>query len=262
MPLPAELYNAIFDQCIPHKSLMAAWGLVSRDHLVSSRFHLFASVRLDYTNAHEFVDILDTPSCDISSLVQEITISNRSAQSWFSSVLPRLPPFPNVTTLRLHNSKSVLTQDIRDLLHTILHAVTILDISNFRFAYRNAAIEFVCGFPALEALAFFPNITSNLATAAPAQIPRTLRTLALRCATQDQPNWFLADLAQPSLAPALTTLRVREAGARDFPLLERAVKNMGESLESFTLDFPTQSSKRHSFRTTSLTQIRLCVSSS
>ncbi|KAJ6632322.1 hypothetical protein B0H10DRAFT_12023 [Mycena sp. CBHHK59/15] len=237
MALPAEIYNLIFDECISDKSRMAAWGLVHKDYLVSSRFHLFSSVRLDYANAHEFADILDAPSCDITPLIQDLVLSNRSAEpSWFPHVLPRLPAFPNVTTLCLRNSKSVLTEDMRTLLHATLPALTTLEIVNFPFAYRAAAIEFACGFPTLEALTFFPKVTSTLAPATRAQIPHTLRTLALRCAIDEQPNWFLADLAHPSL-PALTTLRVREAGARDFPVLVRALARLGDSLESFALDF-------------------------
>ncbi|KAJ7777709.1 hypothetical protein DFH07DRAFT_936709 [Mycena maculata] len=237
MSLPAEVCNLIFDACISDRALMATWGLVSRQYLVSSRFHIFSTVRLDYGNAHEFADILSSPSCDIALLVQHLMFSHRASRySWFPDVLPRLPPFPNVMTLCLHNSRSVLTEDLRDLLRVGLPGVTRLEIVNFRFAYRAAAIDFACGFAALQALAFLPRIASALATATPAQIPSTLRSLALRCSVEEQPNWLLAELAQPS-APALTTLRVGEAGARDFPGLVRALGRQGQSLTSFALDF-------------------------
>jgi hypothetical protein len=130
----------------------------------------------------------------------------------------------------------VLTEDIRNLLHTNLPAVVTLDIVNFAFAYRAAAIEFACGFPALETLTFVPKVHSRLATATPTQIPNTLLTLALRCSVDEQPNWFLADLGTSS-APSLKSLRVREAGARDFSVIVRALARQGDSLESFALDF-------------------------
>ncbi|KAJ6528618.1 hypothetical protein DFH09DRAFT_1413383 [Mycena vulgaris] len=233
MTLPAELYNFIFDECIHDKALMSAWGLVSREHLVSSRFHLFSSVRLDYANAHGFAEILRTPSCEIAKFIETIVLSNQSPEPpWFPHVLPRLPAFPNVTTLCLHNSKSVLTEDMCDILRVNLPAVALLEIVNFPFAYRTAAIEFACGFAFLEALTFFPKIKHNLAPATPARIPRTLRTIALRCSLEEQPNWFLADAAPP-----LTALRIREAGARDFPVICRALKRLGASPESFSIEF-------------------------
>ncbi|KAJ6571253.1 hypothetical protein B0H19DRAFT_1255241 [Mycena capillaripes] len=81
---------------------------------------------------------------------------------------------------------------------------------------------------------YFTN--SSLATATHAQIPNTLRAITLRCAIDEQPNWFLADLGSPR-APPLTTLRIREAGARDFSVIVRALDQQGGSLESFALDF-------------------------
>ncbi|KAJ6476452.1 hypothetical protein C8R47DRAFT_659205 [Mycena vitilis] len=237
MALPAELYNLIFEECVSDKALVAAWSLVSKDHLVSTRFHLFSSVRLDHHNAHEFARILAAPSCDIVPLVQQLVLSNRSSEyPWFSSIVPRLPLFPNVTTLCLHNSKSSLSGKTRHILHKHLPAVTSLEIVNFSFTYRTDAIEFACGFTALEALVFYPKVSKVLASATRAQIPGTLRTFALRCAVDDQPNWFLADLAHPS-APPLSDLRVREAGARDFPVLAHVLARLGESLDALALDF-------------------------
>ncbi|KAJ7769984.1 hypothetical protein B0H16DRAFT_1881795 [Mycena metata] len=246
MALPAEISNLIFDECISDKALLATWGLVSKNHLVASRFHLFSAVRLDNLNAHGFAEILDAPSCDISHLLQRLTLSSRSLGrasewSWFPYVVPRLPAFPNLTTLCLHNSKFVLTEDARIHLHSILPAVTTLEIVNFPFAYPMAAIEFACGFPALEALTFFPKpslptLALGSGSGPQARMPGSLRTLALRCSVDEQPNWLLVALGQAH-APALTSLRVREAGARDFPVLARALARQGASLESLALDF-------------------------
>ncbi|KAJ7733680.1 hypothetical protein B0H16DRAFT_1696110 [Mycena metata] len=235
MSLPAELRNLIFDECLSDNALIATWGLVSKDHVVSSRSYLFSAVHLDHPNANKFADILAAPSCDIASLVTHLVLSNKGDGSWFSDVLLRLPRFPNVATLCLHNSKSILTEDLRTLLHANLPAVTILEIVNFRFAYRSDAIEFACGFTHLESLTFFPKVAKKLPAATRAQIPTTLRTLVLRCGTNEQPNWFLADLGQPS-APKLTTLRIREAGARDFSVISRALASQGASLGYLALD--------------------------
>ncbi|KAJ7109021.1 hypothetical protein C8R43DRAFT_1139822 [Mycena crocata] len=138
--------------------------------------------------------------------------------------------------IELRNSKWLLTEDVRDLFHTKFPSVTVLEIVNFRFTNRTAAIEFACGFPALEDLTFVPRVVHTLAAATRAEIPHTLRSLELRCSPDEQPNWFLGDLAQP-LTPAVTTLRVREAGVRDFPVMMRAVEHLGTSLSSFALDF-------------------------
>ncbi|KAJ7692302.1 hypothetical protein B0H17DRAFT_544678 [Mycena rosella] len=233
MTLPAELYNLIFDECIPDKALIAAWGLVSKDHLVLSRSHIFSSVHLDSANAHEFANILAAPSCDIPPLIQKLVLSNRlSGPVWFPHVLPRLPAFLNVTALFLHSSKSVLTQGIRDLIHQHLPAVTTLEIVNFSFAYRTDAIEFACGFTRLEELTFFPKIKHNLAPATSVRIPPALRRLAVRCSSEEQPNWFLADVAPP-----VSEVRIREAGARDFSAIAGVLTRLGDSLESFAVDF-------------------------
>ncbi|KAJ7606260.1 hypothetical protein FB45DRAFT_950921 [Roridomyces roridus] len=243
MSLPAEILNLIFDDCITDKALVATWGLVSRQHLISSRFHVFATVALDDANSHQFVDLLDAPSCDIASLIQELTLSSRgsgSGSSWFSDVLPRLPPLPNVTTLRLGTSKWVLTERMRHLLHRKLRSVTNLEICNFPFAHRAPAISFACGFVQLEELTFFPRIHNPEMEPPPklVDIPPTLKTLALRCSAGDEksPNWFLAYFGRDS-APELTALRVHEAGQPDFTLLARALGRLGPSLCHFSLDF-------------------------
>ncbi|KAJ7020663.1 hypothetical protein C8F04DRAFT_1274784 [Mycena alexandri] len=236
MSLPAELRNLIFDECISSNVLIATWGLVSKDHVVSSRSHLFSAVHLNHTNANKFAEIMVAPSCDIASQVNHLVLSNRADRPWFSDVLPRLPKFPHLASLCLHNSKSLLPEDIRNLLHDNLPAVKTLEIVNFKFAYRSDAIEFACEFSQLEALTFFPKVAKRLPAATRAQIPTSLRALVLRCGTDEQPNWFLADLGQPS-APKLTTLRIREAGARDFSVVSRALASQGASLECLTLDF-------------------------
>ena len=88
MGLPAEIYNLIFDECIPDKALIAAWGLVSKDHLISTRFHLFSTVRLDHTNAFEFSDIMETPSCEIPPLVQHLVRISRCGLAIRAVVAP------------------------------------------------------------------------------------------------------------------------------------------------------------------------------
>ncbi|KAJ7661059.1 hypothetical protein B0H17DRAFT_1212411 [Mycena rosella] len=217
----------------PVMALIAAWGLVSKDHLVLSRSHIFSSVHLDSANAHEFANILAAPSCDIPPLIQKLVLSNRlSGPVWFPHVSP--PP-PGI--LECHRTFSPQLEIGPDPRHPGPDPPTSsgrhhFGIVNFSFAYRTDAIEFACGFTRLEELTFFPKIKHNLAPATSVRIPPALRRLAVRCSSEEQPNWFLADVAPP-----VSEVRIREAGARDFSAIAGVLTRLGDSLESFAVDF-------------------------
>ncbi|KAJ7437168.1 hypothetical protein FB451DRAFT_1306035 [Mycena latifolia] len=233
MSLPAELHNRIFAECSPDKELMAAWGLVSRDYLVPSRSVLFAVVPLDCRNADEFARILHTPSCDIASLIRHLSLSHQSNESpWFPDVLPRLPAFVNVSNLYLEDSEYGLRDDLCNVLHSKLPAVTTLHITDFPFIYRADAIQFACGFMQLQSLSFYPRIMDDMSVAFSAQIPSTLRALAVQCSLEEHPNWFLRHLP-----PTVIAMRVHQIGLQDSEIVSSTLTRLGPALASLTADF-------------------------
>lgn len=165
---PLEIIDQIIDHLHADRNALGACGLVCRDWLPCSRFHLFESVHLHSNNALTFITLTDSPDCTLIPYVRDLDLAEGRGHSpydkkWLNNGLPRLKAFP-VRSLSLHELMwdTLYTESHLALLSTFPH-LERLEISYCGFGSFDQLVGLLYAWPQLKGLRCFA-ITCKVTT--------------------------------------------------------------------------------------------------
>ncbi|KAJ7502516.1 hypothetical protein B0H11DRAFT_641270 [Mycena galericulata] len=238
--LPPEVLDFIMDgnRTRSKKKTLASCSLVCKAWLQSSRYHLFSEFDV-YVGPHvgaSFLQLLDNPLCTFRYCIRSVSIypgapDLQGTAHLGDSTITTLAKMKNVTTLRIHNHRGLISKPKLSLLASTFSEITTLRITN-SFPCFNDAIEFVALFPALTALDFYPYCVEPTPTTLPGtSLPPKLRSLHLHSPFKYR-SWFSEHYAH---LPSLTLSHIRS----DYiPTVQQIMKASGSNLHHLSIIFP------------------------
>lgn len=143
---PPELEVAFIDFCHADRATLASCGLVCRDWLLASRYHLFFSVCLTPDNVAAF-HALAASAPDLQHLVREVQLRLLSASA---ASLPALVPIAMRLT---RTTRLALLPAAAKCSAPVLAGVRLVHLKlDFRFESLRQIADCVCLCPQLESL--------------------------------------------------------------------------------------------------------------
>ncbi|PPQ88188.1 hypothetical protein CVT25_005153 [Psilocybe cyanescens] len=154
---PAELVDSIIDHNHSDPATLMICSLVSRQWIASSRYHLFSTVAISHDNAREFVQLLSSPLCTVSTAIQGMDVHFvPGSQRWFGEFARRLILLNNVTIVSLGISGSgntVIREEVQIALPTLSVRTKVLNVGpGVVFGTFSEFARLLCTFHALQSL--------------------------------------------------------------------------------------------------------------
>ncbi|KAJ7257805.1 hypothetical protein C8J57DRAFT_545492 [Mycena rebaudengoi] len=198
--LPGELVDSIIDFTFSDSQTLATCGLVARQWLPSSRFHLFSSIHLRRDRSRDtvktFLLLVQSPLATFLSCVLEVHLHHRPTYAIpvFSAgdllaLLTRTGLHPRNLFLDCQVSGDNLTLP-PGTPQGFLASLTHLRLNSLYEVLLDKLVDYVCGFPLLESLSL--GLMSI--------VPRRPKSTAL------PPNLHTLDVPEPSILDWLLTL--------------------------------------------------------
>ncbi|KAJ6551818.1 hypothetical protein B0H19DRAFT_1073449 [Mycena capillaripes] len=239
---PSELEDVVVDFCHEDHTTLASCGLVCRDWLPVSRFHLFSSISLTTENAPAFLDIL-TLSKTIPALVQTVELRFSGDSLLHLQVVPILILLTRTTRLTLRPARDEVTRPVcTSSLSRALTALPIVHLKfdfNSRFEALQQVIDCACLCPQLESLEVGGSWQRTGSADFPApmspQFPKGLHTLTLTCDLANFLTWVLS--LAPDDQPVIQHLVLHHIVCREISAVVRYLHTAGPALKSLVLAF-------------------------
>lgn len=234
---PPELFDRFIDFCHTDKRTLANLGLVCKQWIPSSRYHLFTAVELSNVNLEAFSDLLVAHQSTFAPFVVTVRLMLLSVDI-LEAIFPRFAHrLPAVRTLII---ASHLSLTICDLLNTVFPHLTSLEL-NFSNMGGPHTVNFVSAFPVLENLSITgveglkPRL--SVAHARSKRLPGTLRALSFTCtffAGEHMLIWLLAH--DDTTLPPISSLHIFGIEASS-PLVERCLEAMHGCVRNLSLHY-------------------------
>ncbi|KAJ6555150.1 hypothetical protein DFH09DRAFT_1318341 [Mycena vulgaris] len=230
---PAELEDTLIDFCHGDHATLASCGLVCRDWLPASRYHIFSSVRLTPQNAAGFVDITSS-SPTIAPSVREADL--HFSETSLPNLIPILKLLPRMARLSLHPLREEVTRPITtSSLSPIFAASRLVDLKldfRSRFESLRQIVDCVCLCQHLESLELGGSWLKGGDFEAAPQLPKTLHTLTLTCDLN-----ILSWLLTLDEMPAIQHLFLHHIVQREVAAIVQFLQTSGPTLNSLGLAF-------------------------
>ena len=154
--IPPELWDYIIDYLHDDMHTLGACCLVCRSWLLSSRFHLFATVQLYAFDIDTYLVAICAPGSTIPPYVRNLEVYN-GRNEWESTVvinaLPKLPQLSAVERLSLvHVAWDTLIPEAKERLFGLSRGLKALKLDHMDFLSIGQALHFISSAPLLEAL--------------------------------------------------------------------------------------------------------------
>ncbi|KAJ7250528.1 hypothetical protein B0H12DRAFT_1120744 [Mycena haematopus] len=230
LSFPPELHDLVVDHMHDQKHALGTCGLVNKAWLISSRYHLFASVTLRDDNWKDFVQLLESPLASFAQSIAGMTISSSGS---FNELISRLRRFSiTLKRLRLENVYWTGVTDITiDALVAMFPDIRELDLYQVVFDTPRHMAALVSRFLQLRTASLSPLFLRDGAFQASGyEMPRNLEHLRLRLHL-GVALWFYA-------GASFQSIRVLELGildARSLPSIGNLLHSLGPQLRDLNL---------------------------
>ncbi|KAJ7259876.1 hypothetical protein C8J57DRAFT_492378 [Mycena rebaudengoi] len=242
-----------------------AAGLVCRQWLLRSRFHLFSEVLLVPDRAAFFFSVVDTSSLDLLFFVQELLLDFTSDESFEEAHILRLAAScPNLSRLYIENGEYIESEDdietrfnwLQSEISFIgrhLTSITLLQWQFHHFPLREM-MDIIAEFSSLETLELIGDcISLPVYMQLQCALPPHLRALALYV-SDGSGHLFNHISSLPSL-PTLHSLTLDAESLNQehaFAAAKAYLQNAGSKLRSFKLFLSEGSREELDFQTSAL----------
>lgn len=153
-PFPFELSDIVIDFLHNDHDSLRNCSLVCRGWIAASRYHHFATARLNARNGRKFVSISSSPYITIAPYIRELDLFD--GRLWISSLLPYIGQFVSVRKLVIRSSGcGNLSPDPLSKLFTSLSKINRLEIWNDFFHSLSALLNFIGRFPDLNTIGIY-----------------------------------------------------------------------------------------------------------
>ncbi|KAJ7474701.1 hypothetical protein FB451DRAFT_274698 [Mycena latifolia] len=227
---PSELEDAFIDFCRADHATLASCGLVCRDWLPASRYHLFSSVYLTPQNA------IVSSSPTIPPLVREVQLNSPAAS--LPNLVPILMLLSRTAQLTLLPVRGEVTRPIvTSALSPIFAAFQLVHLKfdfRSRFESLRQIIDCVCLCHRLESLEVGGSWLQKGDFTTPPQLPKALRTLTLTCDLDAFLSWLLT--LQDEM-PAIQHLFLHHIVQREVSTIVDFLRTSGPTVTSLGLAF-------------------------
>ncbi|KAJ7035225.1 hypothetical protein C8F04DRAFT_1182633 [Mycena alexandri] len=235
---PPELVDTVIDFCYDDPAALASCGLVCRDWLPASRYHIFSAVLLTPQNAPAFLELI-SHSTTIAPLVCDVELRFTAGSSMpHLQLAPILMRLPHTTHLTLCPKRDEVVRPL--CTSSLAHALLTLPLVHLKFDFRSRfesleqIIDCVCLCAQLESLELGGSWMRTGDFSAPPLMSRKLHTLTLTCDLDNFLTWFMA---LEDEMPVIQHLFLYHIVQREIDTVAKYLRTAGPSLQSLTLAF-------------------------
>ncbi|KAJ7117488.1 hypothetical protein C8R44DRAFT_983023 [Mycena epipterygia] len=229
--LPRELVDLVLGELRTDYYLerltLARCGLVCKNWLPSSRYHLFAEVTLNDRTMRSFLRVLQTSPLPIPTFIRSLYLSFTGSSSVQS--LGEIGPLPQVTHLRITMKDPVYTRNYALLTNSFANIYS-LELERCHLQLESV-LETVSSFPLLESLGLH-RVTLSFDPLASAgyQFPPRWRTLTLDL-PKDMMELFFQQILGLDTIPDFTSLSVYRMYPTEESSFGKYLSHVGNGLQ-------------------------------
>ncbi|KAJ6629369.1 hypothetical protein B0H10DRAFT_1986879 [Mycena sp. CBHHK59/15] len=230
---PSELEDTIIDFVHSDRPTLASCGLVCRDWVPVSRYHLFSCVSLSRQSAPGFIEIMETSQTTIPLLVRDVQLHFSTVS--LPSLVPTLKRLPRTTRLTLHPTRDEVTRTITTSLLSPHFAPLVQLKFDFRSRFESLrqVVDCICLCPQLESLEVGGSWQEMGDFSVAPSFPPSLHTLILTCDIENFLSWLLA----LDEIPVIPNLVLHHIVQREVTAVAKYLRIAGASLKSLALIF-------------------------
>ncbi|KAH9475884.1 hypothetical protein JR316_0011445 [Psilocybe cubensis] len=237
---PPELVDSIIDHNHSDPPTLMACALVSNNWVPSSRYHLFSTVAISHTNAREFIELLSSPLCTISTAVQGMDVQFvPGSQRWFAEFTRRMNSLNKITIQSLGilgSGNTVIREEVQTAIPALAPQTKIFNVGpSVIFGTFSQFAKLLCTFDTLESLSCGCTF-QNKDRAHGLRFKSPLRQVHLVTPAIKAVSEFL--LAQGVL-PTVSSLSLSHLVSDDYPTLTTFLAIPNDNLQSLAIKMNT-----------------------